>query len=203
MLSQTRLHVLSCWYLRLLRLYSIVFILVPPFLALQCDRCQPLYNNKPFRHGDKSDAYACAKCECNNHADSCYYNQTLDPSPGTRDAGGGGVCVGCKHNTTGRHCETCSATFYRENGKDPKAADVCKPCACAGAGVRPGMDDCAKVTRASHHSGGGRAARGVASGWDGRGNGCGNVMLLTIPLWGWACGKRGCFGVGWVGERLR
>lgn len=104
-----------------------------------------MYNNKPFRHGDKTDSYPCVKCECNKHAERCYYNKTLDPNPASRNTAGGGVCMDCKHNTTGRYCETCAKNFYRENGKSLQAVDVCKPCECVGPGTQSGMTDCAKV----------------------------------------------------------
>lgn len=44
-----------------------------------------------------------AACECNNHADSCTYNETK----------GYGVCNDCKHNTIGDNCELCKVSFYR------------------------------------------------------------------------------------------
>ena len=47
--------------------------------------------------------YDCEKCECNEHADSCHYNQTVDEFPDDHYAGGGGVCDRCKHATTGEY----------------------------------------------------------------------------------------------------
>ena len=115
------------------------------FFPCQCNRCKPLYNDKPFRRGDHDDSYPCVKCECNNHANSCVYNQTLDTSPDSRTQGGGGVCINCQHNTTGRFCNVCKERFYRESRKSLKSPDVCSPCGCEGLGVQPGEFDCVKV----------------------------------------------------------
>jgi len=86
------------------------------------------------------------KCECNEHASSCVYNQSLDTSPNSRTQGGGGVCIDCQHNTTGRFCEVCKERFYRESGKSLKTSDVCSPCGCEGPGVQSGKLDCVKVS---------------------------------------------------------
>ncbi|XP_067031738.1 usherin-like isoform X1 [Acropora muricata] len=109
-----------------------------------CYRCQPLYNNKPFQRGNIVNAFPCIKCECNEHADSCVYNQTLDSHPSSRTLGGGGVCVNCQHNTTGRFCELCNERYYRESGKNLTDKDVCSPCGCEGPGVQSGKLDCVK-----------------------------------------------------------
>ena len=114
-------------------------------VLLQCNRCQPLYNNKPFQRGNIGNAFPCIKCECNEHADSCVYNQTLDSDPSSRTLGGGGVCVNCQHNTTGRFCEVCKDSYYRESGKNLTDKDVCSPCGCEGPGVQSGKLDCVKV----------------------------------------------------------
>ncbi|KAH3846718.1 hypothetical protein DPMN_089020 [Dreissena polymorpha] len=105
----------------------------------------PLYNNKPFRRGTQSEAFDCQPCECYNHADTCVYNRTIDPFPDAHLMGGGGVCVGCRDNTEGRHCERCTLGWYRPNGKSMYDADVCSPCDCFPLGVDNLQMDCAKV----------------------------------------------------------
>ncbi|XP_069464673.1 usherin [Ambystoma mexicanum] len=95
-----------------------------------CDRCLPLFNDKPFHQGDQVSAYNCRPCECFNHSTSCHYNSTEDPFPNDHHQGGGGVCRNCLHNTTGRHCELCRDLLYRQVGADLAASDVCKPCDC-------------------------------------------------------------------------
>ena len=127
-----------------LRNLWLLLVLIVIFF-FQCHRCKSLYNNKPFLRGDRDNANPCIKCECNDHANSCIYNQTLDTNPNSRTVGGGGVCIDCQHNTTGRYCEMCKEMFYRESGKSVKARDVCTPCGCEGPGVQPGKLDCIKV----------------------------------------------------------
>ncbi|XP_069911419.1 usherin isoform X2 [Oryctolagus cuniculus] len=104
--------------------------------GLHCDRCLPLYNDKPFRHGDQVHAFNCKPCRCNSHARSCHYDISIDPFPLDHLRGGGGVCDDCEHNTTGRHCELCKDYSFRQVGADPSAIDVCKPCDCDKVGTR-------------------------------------------------------------------
>lgn len=51
--------------------------------------------------GTVSESSNCLACECHGHADSCQYDETLDPYPGDYTRGGGGRCDDCKHHTTG------------------------------------------------------------------------------------------------------
>ncbi|XP_052056319.1 usherin [Apodemus sylvaticus] len=111
----------------------------------QCDRCSPLYNDKPFRSGDNVHAFNCKPCQCNSHASSCHYDASVDPFPLEHNRGGGGVCDDCQHHTTGRQCESCQDYFYRPVGADPAAPDVCKHCDCNRAGTRNGSLLCDPV----------------------------------------------------------
>ncbi|XP_075195246.1 usherin [Anomaloglossus baeobatrachus] len=110
-----------------------------------CDRCLPLYNNKPFRQGDHVNAYNCAPCQCYNHSSSCHYNASEDPHPRDHHRGGGGVCNSCLHNTTGRNCEVCKTFFYRKFESDPSAVDVCQPCDCNETGTANKSQNCEKL----------------------------------------------------------
>ena len=56
-----------------------------------------------------------AACECNNHADSCTYNETK----------GYGVCNDCKHNTVGDNCELCKVSFYRNAAVPQNESNTC------------------------------------------------------------------------------
>nr|XP_047132108.1 usherin isoform X3 [Hydra vulgaris] len=108
----------------------------------QCDRCLPLYNDKPFLRGTIFKANPCKKCQCNNHADSCSYYCSLDANFNSRNSAGGGVCNSCKHNTMGRYCENCKPLYYRPKGKNISSIDVCQPCNCVGPGVVFGNHNC-------------------------------------------------------------
>ncbi|KAK7153113.1 hypothetical protein R3I93_011118 [Phoxinus phoxinus] len=110
-----------------------------------CDRCSPLFNDKPFRAGDQVQAYNCRPCQCYDHSSSCHYNASLDPQPGEHFRGGGGVCDNCTHNTTGRNCERCQSLFYREVGTLLWDKDVCKPCECHSAGTANGSLECEPI----------------------------------------------------------
>ncbi|KAL7987368.1 hypothetical protein Chor_006287 [Crotalus horridus] len=112
----------------------------------QCDRCQPLYNDKPFHPGDQVHAYNCKPCQCFSHAVSCHYNRTIDYFPNEYYRGGGGVCDNCQHNTSGRNCELCNDFFYRHIDADLSALDICKPCECYSAGTKNGSCLCNKIT---------------------------------------------------------
>ncbi|NXO10183.1 USH2A protein, partial [Oriolus oriolus] len=101
-----------------------------------CDRCLPLYNDKPFRPGDQVHAYNCKPCQCYSHAESCHYDLAMDPFPQEHHRGGGGVCDNCQHNTAGRNCELCKDFHYRQAGADLSAIDVCKPCDCYATGTK-------------------------------------------------------------------
>uniref|UniRef100_A0AAY4A6X9 Laminin subunit alpha-1 n=1 Tax=Denticeps clupeoides TaxID=299321 RepID=A0AAY4A6X9_9TELE len=55
----------------------------------------------------------CLQCECNDHATECDIN---------------GMCLGCKHNTTGPHCDQCLPGFYGDPSEG--TAEDCQRCAC-------------------------------------------------------------------------
>ncbi|XP_054432559.1 LOW QUALITY PROTEIN: usherin [Pteronotus mesoamericanus] len=113
--------------------------------GLHCDRCLPLYNDKPFRPGDRVHAFNCKPCQCNSHSRKCHYDRLVDPFPAEHHRGGGGVCDDCEHNTTGRSCELCKDYFFRPVGADPSAIDVCRPCDCDKAGTRNGSLLCDQI----------------------------------------------------------
>ncbi|XP_008166245.1 netrin-4-like isoform X3 [Chrysemys picta bellii] len=94
-----------------------------------CERCEPLYNDQPWKPGDgKTGApNECRKCRCHNHADSCHFNLSVWLASGKHS---GGVCDNCKHNTEGHRCQRCKPGFYRDRGKPMSSPEVCKPCSC-------------------------------------------------------------------------
>ena len=76
-----------------------------------CEQCLPLYNDRPWKPARNGETNECKKCECNNHARKCHFNQTLfDES----NSVSGGVCDNCEHNTIGRHCELCKENHWRD-----------------------------------------------------------------------------------------
>ena len=64
-----------------------------------------------------------AACNCNLHARRCRFNRELYMLSGGRS---GGVCLGCKHNTAGRHCHYCKEGYYRDSSKLITDRRACK-----------------------------------------------------------------------------
>ncbi len=111
----------------------------------QCERCKPLYNNKPFLPGDLVNDNNCVFCECYNHASSCQYSATHDNFPNNRNLGGGGVCINCQDNTEGRYCDKCKAMYYRAAGMSLYDASMCQPCDCNPSGIKGNNMECNTV----------------------------------------------------------
>ncbi|CAH1271076.1 LAMB1 [Branchiostoma lanceolatum] len=113
-----------------------------------CERCLPLYNNRPWRRGSYlpldtepgGTANECQKCNCHDHADSCEYNATV----------GHGVCLDCQHNTTGVNCSECRAGFYPNNSLSINHPDICITCSCEPLGVRDNDTSCDPLTGQCH-----------------------------------------------------
>eukprot|EP00794_Sanderia_malayensis_P015666 gene15666-17246_t len=94
--------------------------------GVDCERCKPLYNNKPWKAAESSDKpNPCEKCQCNSHAASCVYNATL----------GYGICNDCAHNTTGLSCDQCKEKFYRNLSLPVNNIKACLPCDCFQPGI--------------------------------------------------------------------
>ena len=119
-------------------------------ILFQCERCHPLYRDKLFERGTITKLNPCKKCECNDHADSCYYEPKLDSNPLDRTSKGGGVCQNCKHNTDGRHCNICKDFYFRPASKAVNVPDVCEQCNCYGPGMVKQGSICIKVNSLFH-----------------------------------------------------
>ncbi|XP_045544446.1 netrin-4 [Salmo salar] len=103
-----------------------------------CEHCVPLYNDQPWQaaNGIIGAPHECKKCKCNGHADSCHFDRGVWLASGRRS---GSVCDACRHNTEGRHCQSCRRGFYRHPSRPNSAADSCTPCACHPVGSRPAI----------------------------------------------------------------
>lgn len=64
-----------------------------------------------------------AACDCNGHARRCRFNMELYKLSGRVS---GGVCLNCRHATTGRHCHYCKEGYYRDPSKSIGHRKVCK-----------------------------------------------------------------------------
>uniref|UniRef100_W4VRM4 Putative laminin n=1 Tax=Corethrella appendiculata TaxID=1370023 RepID=W4VRM4_9DIPT len=95
--------------------------------GLNCEDCEDFFNDLPWQPALGKQTNACKKCNCNNHATSCHFDQAVYEHSGRVS---GGVCDNCQHNTQGQHCEQCIAFFYRDPIEDIQSPYACKPCDC-------------------------------------------------------------------------
>nr|CAD7455704.1 unnamed protein product [Timema tahoe] len=68
-----------------------------------------------------------ARCNCNNHATSCHFDESVWEASGHLT---GGICDGCLHNTIGHNCEQCKPFYYQDPSRDLSDPDVCQSCEC-------------------------------------------------------------------------
>ncbi|XP_037816684.1 laminin subunit beta-1 [Lucilia sericata] len=96
--------------------------------GFNCESCEDFFNDFPWKPAFGKQTNACKKCECNDHAVSCHFDETVFEQSGRVS---GGVCDNCMHNTQGQHCEECMPFFYRDPLEDIRSPYVCKPCDCS------------------------------------------------------------------------
>uniref|UniRef100_A0A3Q2TNH0 Laminin subunit beta-4-like n=1 Tax=Fundulus heteroclitus TaxID=8078 RepID=A0A3Q2TNH0_FUNHE len=96
-----------------------------------CERCQPLYNDSPWRPGGENTASICRRCDCHGHSDSCHFDAARYEETG---GASGGVCDDCRHDRTGPQCERCRPFLYQDPQRAPEDPHACIPCDCDPAG---------------------------------------------------------------------
>ena len=90
--------------------------------GLNCEKCLPLYNDKPWAPATLENPNICKKCECNGHAEECDFDKNeYEKSGGVS----GGFCR-CLHNTEGRHCDKCKVGFWHDPKIEFTKHDACK-----------------------------------------------------------------------------
>lgn len=88
-----------------------------------CEKCLPLYNDRPWEPARAGRTNECKKCNCNEHADSCHFDDEVYRQSGMTS---GGVCDNCRHNTFGINCEHCLENHWRDPTREITDYDSCK-----------------------------------------------------------------------------
>nr|XP_020504058.1 laminin subunit beta-3 [Labrus bergylta] len=99
--------------------------------GMNCERCADLYNDLPWRHAEEDNTHTCQRCECNNHAQRCHFDQAVYEASGRRS---GGVCEGCLHHTTGPKCDRCAPGYQPNPRSQMDRPDACTRCICSAEG---------------------------------------------------------------------
>ncbi|XP_061640126.1 laminin subunit beta-3-like isoform X2 [Phyllopteryx taeniolatus] len=100
--------------------------------GVNCERCDDLYNDLPWRPAEERATHTCKRCECNNHAQRCRFDQALYEASGRRT---GGVCEGCLHHTTGPRCDQCLPGYQLNPNSQMDRPDACIRCVCSAEGT--------------------------------------------------------------------
>ena len=96
-------------------LLSFLFcFLIIPLYPFSLSRCH---------HQLISCVYCFSECECNGHADKCYFDPAVWAASGQTS---GGVCIDCQHNTIGTKCEKCKPLHYKDPNLLISDPNVCK-----------------------------------------------------------------------------
>jgi hypothetical protein len=92
-------------------------------MGKNCEKCLPLYNDIKWQPARNGHLYECKKCQCNEHASSCHFdeNRFIETSGLS-----GGICDNCQHNTMGVNCELCKEFFYRDPNRPFNDEFTCK-----------------------------------------------------------------------------
>ncbi|XP_077546511.1 laminin subunit beta-1 isoform X2 [Haemaphysalis longicornis] len=95
--------------------------------GLNCESCEELYNDQPWRPASERDPNPCKRCNCNDHANKCHFDAAVWERSGRVS---GGVCDDCQDNTMGVNCEQCVPFYYKDPQRDITDPHVCQPCDC-------------------------------------------------------------------------
>uniref|UniRef100_A0A4W5KUY2 Netrin-G1 n=1 Tax=Hucho hucho TaxID=62062 RepID=A0A4W5KUY2_9TELE len=94
-----------------------------------CGRCKRNYQGRTWSAGSylpipKGTANTCEchtqDCECFGHSNRCSYIELLNSV----------ICVSCKHNTRGQHCQDCKQGYFRNASAELEDENVCIDCSC-------------------------------------------------------------------------
>ncbi|XP_011611933.1 laminin subunit beta-3 isoform X1 [Takifugu rubripes] len=108
--------------------------------GMNCERCDDLFNDLPWRPAEEGKTHSCQRCECNSHARRCRFDPAVYEASGRRS---GGVCEGCMHHTTGPKCDRCAPGYQPNPRSKMDRPDACIRCVCSTEGTvnAGGCDD--------------------------------------------------------------
>ncbi|KAI4827778.1 hypothetical protein KUCAC02_031149 [Chaenocephalus aceratus] len=55
--------------------------------GVNCERCEDLYNDRPWSPAEEGDTHACQRCECNSHAQRCRFDPAVYEASGWKSGG--------------------------------------------------------------------------------------------------------------------
>ncbi|KAF7659927.1 hypothetical protein LDENG_00291050 [Lucifuga dentata] len=147
--------------------------------GVNCEHCADLYNDRPWKPAEEDNTHTCKRCECNNHAQRCFFNQSLYEASGQTS---GGVCEDCKHHTTGPKCDQCAPGYQPNPRSRMDQPNACIRCLCSAEGTVNGgqCDDISSLCRCKVNVDGPRCDR-CKRGYYG--------LITTNPL---GCTKCSC-----------
>ncbi|XP_055053809.2 netrin-1 isoform X1 [Misgurnus anguillicaudatus] len=92
-----------------------------------CDVCEHFFYDRPWQRATPSQPHPCVPCECNGHSTKCRFSMAMYQQSGRVS---GGVCLKCRHHTTGRHCQFCQNGYTRDHSKPLSHRKACQSCQC-------------------------------------------------------------------------
>ncbi|ODN04402.1 Laminin subunit beta-1 [Orchesella cincta] len=95
--------------------------------GLNCHECDDFYWDLPWKPAIGKQTNACKRCNCNNHAQSCHFDNAVFEASGNVS---GGVCDNCLHNTMGHKCELCKPFYFLSSDRKIDDVDACQSCDC-------------------------------------------------------------------------
>uniref|UniRef100_A0A8C5CFG7 Laminin subunit beta-1 n=1 Tax=Gadus morhua TaxID=8049 RepID=A0A8C5CFG7_GADMO len=100
-----------------------------------CERCEDLYNDAPWRPGSDHEPHTCRRCNCHGHSEQCRFDPARYEATGRLS---GGVCVDCRNERVGPRCEQCRPYQYQDPFKALEDPRGCIPCDCDPVGSQGG-----------------------------------------------------------------
>ncbi|XP_026876532.2 laminin subunit beta-4 [Electrophorus electricus] len=96
-----------------------------------CEKCQDLYNDAPWRPAGTTNPHVCKRCNCNGHSERCHFDFERYKATGQVS---GGVCDDCRNNRMGPQCEQCQLYHFRDPQRSLEDPHACISCTCHQAG---------------------------------------------------------------------